>query len=67
MNMPELLNNKTFSSQLLEGLTESEYEEWADGYEACSRGLECPPDASALYSAGYGRKYEEEARSEHGY
>lgn len=41
---------------------QAEYGSWADGYDACSNGLPCPPGASESFLAGYGRYYEEEQR-----
>jgi len=44
-----------------------EYGTWADGYDARSNGLQCPPGASEEFLAGYGRYYEEEVNAENGY
>lgn len=43
-----------------------EYGTWADGYDARTQGLPCPPGASKEFLAGYGRSYEEEAKAENG-
>ena len=44
-----------------------EYATWADGYDARSNGLQCPPGASKEFLAGYGVCYEEEAKADEGY
>jgi len=44
--------------------TKQSYGDWADGMDACIRGLPCPPSASKLFLAGYGHEYELEAKRE---
>ncbi len=43
--------------------TQKSYGDWADGYDACTRGLPCHAGASTLFVAGYGRAYSEGERS----
>ena len=45
----------------------AEYDSWADGYDACTRGERCPPGASKEFLAGYGHRYEKEAKADEGY
>jgi len=46
--------------------TQKSYGDWADGMDACIRGLPCPLGASEAFLAGYGHEYELESKRENG-
>lgn len=57
---PDTLDNASESTQ-------KSYCDWADGMDACIRGLPCPPGASKSFLAGYGHEYQLEQRHDREY
>ena len=67
MNSIFQANFNTIFTDSAVAFVQPEHGTWGNGYDACTQGDSCPSNASEPFKAGYGHRYEEDQKADHGY